>query len=63
MYKDYSGQNLRGRFFKGQNLEGADFSNALAGLQKRSCMVRGEISSGAESYVKELITRKKNCTN
>jgi hypothetical protein len=23
----------------------------------------GQISSGAESYVKELIIRKKNCTN
>ncbi|OKH31742.1 hypothetical protein NIES2101_41310 [Calothrix sp. HK-06] len=28
MYKDFSGQNLRGRSFKGQNLEGADFSRA-----------------------------------
>jgi hypothetical protein len=24
---------------------------------------RGEISSGAETYVKELITMKKKCTN
>lgn len=28
MYKDYSGQNLRGRSFKGQNLEGADFASS-----------------------------------